>query len=413
MDFNYSPRVEALRQQLWQFMDSYILPRLGAWRSEVSSGRYPVSFMEDLKALARDEGLWNLFLPALKDGEPGTRLSNLEYAPLAEIMGRVPWASEVFNCNAPDTGNMEVLHLFGSEAQKARWLEPLMRGETRSAFAMTEPDTSSSDASNIQCAIRADGDDYVINGRKWFITNAHHPHCAFFIVMGKTDPDADKYRQQSMVIVPADADGVELVRNIATLNHVSPEGHSEVLFRNVRVPRENLIAGEGDGFLIAQARLGPGRVHHCMRAIGMAEVALELLVARSQERKTFGRYLHQHGTVAEWIARSRIEIEQARLLVLKTAALLDAHGPKGARKEVAMIKVVAPNVLSQVADRAMQTWGAMGVSPDTPLADLYTAGRVLRLADGPDEVHLQSVARQELKAQQEQLDRVSAYLAGA
>jgi acyl-CoA dehydrogenase len=412
MDFSYSSRVEALRQQLWQFMDSYILPRLGAWRAEVAAGRYPVSFMEDLKALARDEGLWNLFLPSLKDGEPGTRLSNLDYAPLAEIMGRVPWASEVFNCNAPDTGNMEVLHLFGSEAQKARWLEPLLRGETRSAFAMTEPDTSSSDASNIQCAIRADGDDYVINGRKWFITNAHHPRCAFFIVMGKTDPDADKYRQQSMVIVPVDAEGVELVRNISTLNHVSPEGHSEVLFRNVRVPRENLIAGEGDGFLIAQARLGPGRVHHCMRAIGMAEVALELLVARSQERKTFGRYLHQHGTIAEWIARSRIEIEQARLLVLKTAWLLDQHGPKGARKEVAMIKVVAPNMLSQVADRAMQTWGAMGLSPDTPLADLYTAGRVLRLADGPDEVHLQSVARQELKAQQEQLDRVSAYLAG-
>ena len=413
MDFSYSPRVEALRQQLRQFMDSYILPRLGAWRAEVAAGRYPVSFMEDLKALARDEGLWNLFLPSLKDGEPGTRLSNLEYAPLAELMGRVPWASEVFNCNAPDTGNMEVLHLFGSEAQKARWLEPLLRGETRSAFAMTEPDTSSSDASNIQCAIRADGDDYVINGRKWFITNAHHPRCAFFIVMGKTDPDADKYRQQSMVIVPIDAEGVELVRNISTLNHVSPEGHSEVLFRNVRVPRENLIAGEGDGFLIAQARLGPGRVHHCMRAIGMAEVALELLVARSQERRTFGRYLHQHGTVAEWIARSRIEIEQARLLVLKAAWLLDQHGPKGARKEVAMIKVVAPNVLSQVADRAMQTWGAMGLSPDTPLADLYTAGRVLRLADGPDEVHLQSVARQELKAQQEQLDRVSVYLDGA
>jgi len=412
MDFSYSPRVEALRQQLWHFMDRYILPRLGAWRAEVSAGQYPVSFMEDLKILAREEGLWNLFLPSLKDGEPGTRLSNLEYAPLAEIMGRVPWASEVFNCNAPDTGNMEVLHLFGSEAQKARWLEPLMRGETRSAFAMTEPDTSSSDASNIQCAIRADGDDYVINGRKWFITNAHHPHCAFFIVMGKTDTDADKYRQQSMVIVPVDAAGVDIVRNIATLNHVSPEGHSEVVFRNVRVPRENLIAGEGDGFLIAQARLGPGRVHHCMRAIGMAEVALELLVARSQERKTFGRYLHQHGTVAEWIARSRIEIEQVRLLVLKTAALLDERGPKGARKEVAMIKVVAPNVLSQVADRAMQTWGAMGVSPDTPLADLYTAGRVLRLADGPDEVHLQSVARQELKQQQEQLDRVSAYLAG-
>lgn len=411
MDFGYTERVQTLRAQLMRFMDEYIMPRVPLWKHEVEQGTYPVSFMEDLKSLAREEGLWNLFLPGLTDDEPGTRLSNLEYAPLAEIMGRVPWASEVFNCNAPDTGNMEVLHLFGSEAQKREWLDPLLNGEIRSAFAMTEPDTSSSDANNIQCAIVRRGDDYVINGRKWFITNAHHPKCRFFIVMGKTDPDGERHRQQSMIIVPADSPGVEIVRNISTLNHYSPEGHSEVVFRDVRVPRTNLIAGEGDGFLIAQARLGPGRVHHCMRAIGMAELALELMVARSRERKTFGRYLHEHGTVAAWIAQSRIDIEQARLLVLKTAALIDQFGSRGARKEIAMIKVVAPKLLTEVADRSMQVWGAMGVSPDTPLADLYTAGRVLRFADGPDEVHLQTVARLELKDQVDYYDRLTPYLA--
>jgi acyl-CoA dehydrogenase len=251
MDFSYSDRVQQLRRQLMDFMDSYVMPRVGEWKQEVEAGQYPVSFMDDLKALAREEGLWNLFLPSLGDDEPGTRLSNLEYAPLAEIMGRVPWSSEVFNCNAPDTGNMEVLHMFGSEAQKRQWLEPLLNGEIRSAFAMTEPDSSSSDASNIQCSIRRDGDEYLINGRKWFITNAHHPNCRIFIVMGKTDPEGEKYRQQSMILVPADTPGVELVRNITTLNHRSPEGHSEVLFRDVRVPAENLIAGGG------------GRLPHC------------------------------------------------------------------------------------------------------------------------------------------------------
>ena len=411
MDFNYSEKTGHLLAQLNNFMDDHIVPRIRAWNEEVQAGIYPVSFMEDLKALAKEEGLWNMFLPHLLDDEPGTRLTNLEYAPLAEIMGRVPWSSEVFNCSAPDTGNMEVLHMFGNEEQKERWLRPLLNGEIRSAFAMTEPDVASSDATNIQTSILRDGDDYVINGRKWFITNAHHPNCRIFIVMGKTDFEADTYRQQSMVLVPMDTPGVELVRNVKTLNHHSPEGHSEVLFRDVRVPAGNLIAKEGDGFLIAQARLGPGRIHHCMRAIGMAEVCLELMVARSQERKTFGKPLYKHGSIGEWIARSRIEIEQARLLVLKTASMIDEVGAKGARKEISMIKVVAPTLLTNVADRAMQVFGAMGVSPDTPLADFFTGGRVLRYADGPDEVHLQTIARLEMKDLREKMLDAANYLA--
>ena len=410
MDFSYNERTQQLRAQLNNFMQDHIIPRIGQWRDEVGAGQYPVSFMEDLKALAKEEGLWNLFLPGLRADEPGTRLSNLEYAPLAEIMGRVPWSSEVFNCNAPDTGNMEVLHMFATEQQRAQWLEPLLNGEIRSAFAMTEPDVASSDATNIQTSIRRDGDDYVINGRKWFITNAHHPNCRIFILMGKTDPDADTYRQQSMVLVPMDTPGVQLVRNLTTLNHHSPEGHSEVLFRDVRVPVSNLIGKEGDGFMIAQARLGPGRIHHCMRSIGMAEVCLELMVARSQERKTFGKYLYQHGSIGEWIARSRIEIEQARLLVLKTAAMIDEVGAKGARKEISMIKVIAPTLLATIADRAMQVFGAMGVTPDTPLADFYTGGRVLRFADGPDEVHLQTIARLELKESSEHRMDIASYM---
>jgi acyl-CoA dehydrogenase len=413
MNFNYSEKTRQLQAQLRNFMEDHIVPRIGQWSEEVHAGTYPVSFMEDLKALAKEEGLWNMFLPHLKDDEPGTRLTNLEYAPLAEIMGRIPWSPEVFNCNAPDTGNMEVLHMFATEEQRKRWLEPLLNGEIRSAFAMTEPDVASSDATNIQTSIVRDGDEYVINGRKWFITNAHHPNCTFFIVMGKTDPDGDIYHQQSMVLVPMDTPGVELVRNVSVLNHHSPEGHSEVLFHDVRVPVSNLIANEGDGFMIAQARLGPGRIHHCMRAIGMAEVCLELMVARSQERKTFGRYLHQHGSISEWIARSRIEIEQARLLVLKTAAMIDEVGAKGARKEISMIKVIAPTLLTTVADRAMQVFGAMGASPDTPLADFYTAGRVLRYADGPDEVHLQTIARLEIRESRDSILDATKFLAGS
>lgn len=411
MDFSYSQKTDQLRAQLTGFMDDHIVPRIGQWKEEIEAGQFPVSFMEDLKALAKEEGLWNLFLPHLRADEPGTALTNLEYAPLAEIMGRVPWSSEVFNCSAPDTGNMEVLHMFATEAQREEWLLPLLNGEIRSAFAMTEPDVASSDATNIQTLIQREGDDYVINGRKWFITNANHPNCKFFILMGKTDPEAESHRQQSMVLVPMDTPGVDVVRNITTINHHSPEGHSEVLFRDVRVPVSNLIGDEGDGFMIAQARLGPGRIHHCMRAIGMSEVCLELMVARSQERKTFGKYLHQHGSVSEWIARSRLEIEQARLLVLKSAAMIDDVGAKGARKEISMIKVIAPTLLTTIADRAMQVFGAMGVSPDTPLADLYTAGRVLRFADGPDEVHLQTIARLEIRESQDRLTSVSNYLA--
>ena len=398
MHFAYSPRTEALRQQLRTFMDAHIVPRIGAWQQSVAAGHFPVPFMADLKALARSEGLWNLFLPALGEDEPGTRLSNLEYAPLAEIMGRVPWASEVFNCNAPDTGNMELLHLFATPQQRARWLVPLLDGEICSAFAMTEPDVPSSDASNIQTLIRREGDEYVINGRKWFITNASHPDCKLLIVMGKTDPDADAHRQQSMLLVPFDTPGVELLRNIPVMNHIAPEGHSELLLRNVRVPASNLLGEEGAGFMMAQARLGPGRVHHCMRSIGMAELALELMVERCQERKAFGKYLHQYANIGDWIAESRIEIEQARLLVLKTAWMIDEVGAKAARKEIAMIKALVPGMHTRVVDRAMQVYGAMGLTPDTPLADMWTTGRALRFADGPDQVHLRSIARLELKA---------------
>lgn len=410
MDFSYSDKTRGLGAQLSGFMEDHIVPRIGQWNDETHAGKIPVSFMEDLKALAKSEGLWNLFLPSLRDDEPGSGLSNLEYAPLAEIMGRIPWSAEAFNCNAPDTGNMELLHMFATEAQREQWLMPLLNGEIRSAFAMTEPDVASSDATNIQTLIQRDGDDYVINGRKWFITNASHPNCRIFILMGKTNPDEHKYKQQSMILVPMDTEGVTVVRNPTVLNHLALEGHSEVLFQNVRVPAGNILGGEGMGFMMAQARLGPGRIHHCMRAIGMSEVCLELMVARSQERKTFGKYLYQHGSVSEWIARSRIEIEQARLLVLKTAAMIDDVGAQGARKEISMIKVIAPSLLANIADRAMQVFGAMGLTPDTPLADLYTAGRALRFADGPDEVHLHTIARLELKDSGENRRRISGYM---
>ena len=410
MNFAYSPRTEALRQQLRGFLDQHIVPRIGTWHAEVAAGQFPPSFMPDLKALARAEGLWNLFLPALHSDEPGTALSNLEYAPLAEIMGRVPWASEVFNCNAPDTGNMELLHLFASAEQRQRWLLPLLEGQIRSAFAMTEPDVPSSDASNIQTLIRREGDEYVINGRKWFITNAAHPDCKLFIVMGKTAPDAPAHQQQSMILVPFDTPGVQLLRNIPVLNHLAPEGHCEMLLRDVRVPLSNLLGSEGEGFMMAQARLGPGRVHHCMRSIGMAELALELMLERCQERKVFGKYLHQYANIADWIAESRIEIEQARLLVLKTAWMIDEVGAKAARNEIAMIKALVPSMHTRVVDRAIQVYGAMGLSPDTPLADMWTGGRALRFADGPDQVHLRSIARFELHNAQQQRGATAAYL---
>ena len=397
MDFAYSTRTQEMRRTLLAFMDEHIHPRIRQHREETAAGQFPVSFMDELKAMARQQGLWNMFLPSLRADEPGTALTNLEYAPLAEIMGRVQWASEVFNCSAPDTGNMELLHMFATPEQSDRWLKPLLDGRIRSAFAMTEPDVASSDATNITTSIRRDGDDYVINGRKWFITNACHPRCEIFIVMGKTDPDADAHRQQSMVIVPRGTPGLEIVRNPTILNMHDHEGHAEIVFKDVRVPVTNLLGAEGSGFALAQARLGPGRIHHCMRSIGAAELALELMCARAESRVTFGRQISQHGTIRDWIAQSRIEIEQARLLVLRAAWLIDTVGAKAARKDISMIKVVAPQLHTRVTDRAMQVFGAMGLTPDTPLANSYTWGRALRYADGPDEVHLQTIARLELR----------------
>ena len=410
MDFSYSVKVEGLRTQVQDFMDAHVIPRIPDWNREVAAGTFPPTFMEDLKSLARQQGLWNLFLPALRSEEPGTPLTNLEYAPLAEIMGRISWASEVFNCNAPDTGNMELLHMFASPQQYDQWLLPLLNGEIRSAFAMTEPHTASSDASNIQTRIEKDGNHYVITGRKWWITNAAHPHCRLLIVMGKTDPSAETYRQQSMVLVPIDTPGVTVLRNLTVMNHHHPEGHCEIIFDGVRVPQENLLGEEGSGFALAQARLGPGRIHHCMRSIGAAELALEMMTRRSQERQPFGRFLHEHGTVAEWISRSRIEIEQARLLVLKTAWLIDEQGAKAARKEISMIKALVPLLHTTVIDRAIQAFGAMGVSPDTPLADHWTWGRALRFADGPDEVHHRAVARMEVRDSENYASVLDEYL---
>lgn len=410
MDFEYSPKVEQLCAQVRRFMDEYVVPQIPVWTVDVAAGDTHPQWMEDLKALARDEGLWNLFLPGLAEDEPGQRLTNLEYAPLAEIMGRVMWASEIFNCSAPDTGNMEILHLFATPEQRERWLNPLLEGRIRSCFSMTEPDVASSDATNIQTSIRRDGDVYVINGRKWFTSGAAHPHCKVSIVMGVTNPEADRHHQQSMILVPLDAPGVDIVRNIPVMNKASTEGHCEIVYRNVEVPVSNLLDEEGAGFRIAQARLGPGRIHHCMRSIGQAELALELMCERAPDRKTFGSPLHQHGVVAEWIARSRIEIDQARLLVLKTAWLIDRYGAKGAAKEISMIKAIVPKMQTEVVDRAMQTFGAMGFTPDTPLFDLWAWGRALRMADGPDEVHLRSVARQEMRESADRRGSAAAYL---
>jgi acyl-CoA dehydrogenase len=391
-------------------MEAYIMPAIPRYERELAAGSRHPPFLEDLKQLARSEGLWNLFLPGLTADEPGQRLSNLEYAPLAEIMGRVAWASEIFNCSAPDTGNMEILHLFATAEQRERWLKPLLEGTIRSCFAMTEPDVASSDATNIQMSIRRVGEEYVINGRKWFISGAAHPHCKLAIVMGVTDPDGPSHRRQSMVLVPLDTPGVKVVRDLPIMNHYSAEGHCELTFRDVHVPVANLILEEGAGFAIAQARLGPGRVHHCMRSIGQCELALELMCDRAAERRTFGVYLHQHGTVAEWIALSRIEIEQARLLVLKAAWLMDRDGPKAAAREISMIKALVPRMQTTICDRAIQTFGAMGLSGDTPLAMLWTWGRLLRFADGPDEVHLRSVAKQEMRRSSEHRGASAAYM---
>lgn len=402
MDFAYSDKVEALRTRLQDFMDAHVQPANASWKHEVEAGRYPMALIDGLKAKAKAEGLWNLFLPALKPDEPGTRLANLEYAPLAEIMGRIFWSSEVFNCNAPDTGNMEILHMFATPEQRERWLNPLLNGEIRSCVGITEPGVASSDPTNLQTTILRDGDHYVVNGRKWWTTGALHPNVKFCILMGLSDtrPDADPHRRHSMVIVPMDAPGVTVMRNLPLLNHYSPEGHTETDFVNVRVPAANLLGEEGAGFALAQARLGPGRIHHCMRTIGQCEVALELMVERALQRKAFGRNLADYANIQDWIAEGRMEIDQARLLCLRAAWMMDKHGNKAARTEVSSIKVVATRLQTKIADRAIQVFGAVGLSNDTPLAFIYSWGRALRFIDGPDEVHLRTVARAEIKKRQ-------------
>ncbi|MEH6435573.1 acyl-CoA dehydrogenase family protein [Massilia sp. DD77] len=401
MDFAYSSRCEELRTRLLAFMDEHIYPNERAFAEEVArngaaGNRWqPVQLIERLKPLARQAGLWNLFLPRSSRAPEG--LSNLDYAPLCEIMGRVPWAPEVFNCSAPDTGNMETLERYAGEELKEAWLEPLLRGELRSAFAMTEPEVASSDATNIATRIARDGDDYVINGRKWWISGAGDPRCRVYIVMGKTDPGAERHRQQSMIVVPADTPGITVVRPLPVFGYDdAPHGHCEILFENVRVPATNLLLGEGRGFEIAQGRLGPGRIHHCMRAIGVAERALELMCRRLESRVAFGRKLSDQGVWRERIAESRIRIDTARLLTLKAAYMMDTVGNKVAQMEIAMIKVLAPTVAQDVLDWAIQAHGAAGVSEEFPLAYQWAANRTLRLADGPDEVHRNAIAKLEL-----------------
>ena len=412
MDFDYSPKVQDLQARLRAFMDRHVLPANTRWHREEEAGRFPLEILDPLKARARGEGLWNLFLPGLAEDEPGTRLTNLEYAPLAEIMGRIPWASEVFNCSAPDTGNMEILHMFATPEQRQRWLVPLMNGEIRSCVGITEPDVASSDPTNLQTTIRREGDEYVINGRKWWTTGAMHPNARFVIVMGLSDerPDADPHGRHSMVIVPLDSPGLEVVRNLPVLNHWAPEGHCEVTYRDVRVPASNLLGEEGRGFALAQARLGPGRIHHCMRTIGQCEVALELMCERALERKAFGRHLSDYANVQDWIAESRLEIDQARLLCLSTADRMDKLGNKAARVEVSAIKVVAARIQTRITDRAIQVFGAMGLTNDTPLAFLYSWGRALRFIDGPDEVHLRTIARAEIRKAKESRGSGAAYM---
>ena len=385
-------------ERLTAFMDSHVYPAEAVYAQQMresgNPNHHPQS-LEDLKAEAKAQGLWNLFHP---HAEWGPGLTNLEYAHLAEITGRSPQlAPEATNCNAPDTGNMEVLTLFGTDEHKEKWLRPLLDGEIASAFAMTEPAVASSDATNIETSMVREGDEYVINGRKWWTSNALHENCKVMIVMGKTDPEAPTHRQQSMMVVPMDTPGVKVVRGLPVFGYQDREGHAEVLFDNVRVPTSALLAGEGDGFMISQARLGPGRIHHCMRVIGMAERALDLLIARAQQRVTFGKPIATRENIKDWIAESRMEIEMARLLTLKAAHLMDTVGNKQARMEIAAIKVVAPNVALKVIDRAIQIHGGGGVSDDFPLAEMWAHVRTLRLADGPDEVHKMTIARQELR----------------
>lgn len=401
MQFDYTPKVKQMQAQLLAFMDEHIYPNEARFFAEIAANRakgnawVPTQLIEELKPLAKAAGLWNLFLPSSARAPEG--LTNLEYAPMCEIMGRVPFAAEVFNCSAPDTGNMETIERYGTEAQKDQWLEPLLKGDIRSAFLMTEPEVASSDATNIQCRIERDGDEYVINGRKWWSSGAGDPRCAVYIVMGKTDPEAGRHQQQSMILVPSNTPGIEVVRALNVFGYDdAPHGHMEVALTNVRVPVTNLLLGEGRGFEIAQGRLGPGRIHHCMRSIGAAERALELMCKRLNSRIAFGKPIAAQSVWHERIAESRCLIDQARLLTLKAAYMMDTVGNKVAKTEIAMIKVVAPNVAAKVIDWAIQAHGGAGVSDDFPLAYAYALQRTLRLADGPDEVHRNAIAKLEL-----------------
>jgi acyl-CoA dehydrogenase len=397
MDFELTDRCRDLRERLEAFMAERVLPAEALYARQVDDAGDPhaqPAVMEELKDEARERGLWNLFLP---DPEWGAGLTNAEYAPLAEVMGRSHITPEACNCNAPDTGNMEVLTQFGSAEQKERWLRPLLDGDIRSAFAMTEPAVASSDATNIELSIDRDGEEYVLNGRKWWTSNALHPNCRVLIVMGKTAPDAPRHQQQSMILVPLDASGVTVVRGLPVFGYQDHEGHAEITFEDVRVPVSNLVAREGDGFAIAQARLGPGRIHHCMRTIGAAERALELMCRRASERVTFGRPVAERANVQDWIAEARIDIEMVRLLTMKTAWLMDTVGNRGAHIEISAIKVAAPNIALKIIDRAIQVHGGGGVADDVPLAWMWAHVRTLRLADGPDEVHKMSIARRELR----------------
>ena len=400
MEFTPSPRTQELAEKLTAFMNAEVYPNEALFQEQLNRGdtRWKVvPVVEDLKAKAKAAGLWNLFLP---ESELGAGLTNLEYAPLCEIMGRVPWAPEVFNCNAPDTGNMETLVRYGDDDQKEQWLKPLLAGEIRSAFAMTEPDVASSDATNIKTSIHMDGNHYVINGRKWWTSGVGSPHCKVLIVMGKNDPDAETYKQQSMILVPLDTPGVKVERMLDVMGFDdAPHGHGEVTFDNVRVPASNMLLGEGRGFEIAQGRLGPGRIHHCMRIVGIAERALEFMCKRATERETWGKALADRGVTQERIAKSRIEIEMCRLLVLKAAWMMDTVGNKAARQEIGMIKVAAPNMALEVVDRAIQAFGGAGMCQDTPLAYFWARMRALKFADGPDEVHRRQIARMELRRQ--------------
>jgi acyl-CoA dehydrogenase len=399
MEFEHSEKSQRIQAQLRNFVAEHVAPRNAEhYRLVEEEHVFPPPFMEDLKAKARKEGLWNLFLPGLKPEEPGTQMSNLDYAPCAEIMGRIYWSSEVFNCSAPDTGNMELLHLAANPAQKAQWLTPLLDGKIRSSFAMTEPEVASSDATNIRTSIRRDGGDWVINGRKWFITNAADPRTKLFIVMGLTSPDRpEAHRRQSMVLVPRDAKGLTIVRNPPVMHHRSAQGHCEITFENVRVPAENLLREEGSGFALAQERLGPGRIHHCMRLIGCAQRALELMCQRAASRTAFGKPLAEQGSVREDIAHSFCEIAQARLLTLQAADRMDREGNKAARDLIAAAKIVVPSMAARVIDRAIQIHGAAGVSQDTFLARAYVYARFIRIGDGPDQVHLAAVGKELIK----------------